>query len=102
MRPRSRCTNPPIIHATITNSVVIKTVVRISFFFLVVAGEFLASLQRHSEAAVQYVRAAELSPEDYELVVAAATALRQAERRQDAEHWYRIAVHLRPTVSFFY
>lgn len=48
---------------------------------------------------MQYVRAAELKPADYDLVVAAATALRQAERKADAERWYKKAVALRPTVS---
>lgn len=64
-----------------------------------VAGEFLAGQGRHREAAVQYVKAAELRPADYDLVVAAATALRQAERKNDAETWYKKAVALRPMVS---
>lgn len=67
-------------------------------FAYVCTGEFLASQGRHSEAAVHYVRAASLKSDDYELVVAAATALRQADRRTDAERWYRKAVAMRPLV----
>lgn len=63
------------------------------------SGEFLASHGRYKEAAGLYEKAAILRPRDYELAVAAATAMRQADRLQDAEYWYRKAVHLRPTVS---
>lgn len=45
-----------------------------------------------------YEKAAELRPEDHELAVAAATAMRQAVRYQDAERWYRKAVSIKPTV----
>ncbi|KAJ8959949.1 hypothetical protein NQ318_009381 [Aromia moschata] len=62
-------------------------------------GEFLASRRRHKEAANLYEKAAELRPEDHELAVAAATAMRQAVRYQDAERWYRKAVSIKPTVS---
>ncbi|KAJ8972847.1 hypothetical protein NQ314_000012 [Rhamnusium bicolor] len=62
-------------------------------------GEFLASRRRYKEAANLYEKAAELRPEDHELAVAAATAMRQAVRYQDAERWYRKAVSIKPTVS---
>jgi Flp pilus assembly protein TadD len=35
------------------------------------------------------MRAAEISPNDYQLVTAAATALRMLDRVQEAEWWYR-------------
>lgn len=60
----------------------------------------MASQGRHAEAAVHYVRAAELRADDYELAVAAATALRQADRRVEAERWYHRAVAMKPLVSF--
>lgn len=66
---------------------------------LFVSGEFLASRRRYKEAANMYEKAAELRPEDHELAVAAATAMRQAVRYQDAERWYRKAVSIKPTVS---
>lgn len=53
------------------------------------AAEFLSSVQRHSEAVEQRVYAAELAPNDYSMVVAAATALRLADRKAEAERWYR-------------
>jgi Flp pilus assembly protein TadD len=59
----------------------------------------LASRRRYKEAAVMYEKAAELRPRDYELAVAAATAMRQAGRHQEAERWYRTAVDLKPSVS---
>lgn len=46
-----------------------------------------------------YEKAAELRPRDYELAVAAATAMRQAGRQNDAEKWYRKAVSLKPQVN---
>lgn len=61
-------------------------------------GEFLASRRRYKEAAMMYEKAAELRPDDYELAIAAATAMRQAARYDDAERWYRKAVTLKPTV----
>lgn len=45
-----------------------------------------------------YEKAAELRDDDHELAVAAATAMRQAARYDDAERWYRKAVALKPTV----
>lgn len=56
----------------------------------------MTSASRHLEACEQRVRAAELSPNDYSLVVSAATALRLLEKKQEAEKWYRLAVKLRP------
>ncbi|PBC29918.1 Transmembrane and TPR repeat-containing protein [Apis cerana cerana] len=49
------------------------------------AGLFLTSQGRLSEAAEEQLRAAELSRSDYELSMAAASALRQAGRLEDAE-----------------
>lgn len=63
-----------------------------------IQGQFLSELERHSEAAVHYMRAAELAPQEYEAVVNAATALRQANRKSEAEKYYRQAVQLRPEV----
>ncbi|RZF44540.1 hypothetical protein LSTR_LSTR002313 [Laodelphax striatellus] len=59
-------------------------------------GQFLAELDRHSEAANQYLRATELAPKQYDLVLSAATALRQAGMNHQAENFYRKAVSLRP------
>ncbi|EFN60710.1 Transmembrane and TPR repeat-containing protein CG4341 [Camponotus floridanus] len=59
-------------------------------------GLFLTSQGRLVEAAEEQLRAAELSRSDYELSVAAASALRQADRRDEAEVWYRHAANLRP------
>lgn len=52
--------------------------------------EFLTLVSRKVEACEQRVRAAELSPTDYSLVVGAATALRLLDRKNDAEAWYRM------------
>lgn len=68
-------------------------------YTFIVSGEFLASRGRHKEAAGLYERAAELRPHDFELSVAAATAMRQAGRHQDAERWYRRAVIIKPSVG---
>lgn len=68
--------------------------------FTLFAGQFLSEMERHSEAAAHYVRAAELAPGEYEAVVNAATALRQADQKSEAEKYYRQAVKLRPEVSF--
>ncbi|KYQ53883.1 hypothetical protein ALC60_07176, partial [Trachymyrmex zeteki] len=57
---------------------------------------FLTSQGRLMEAAEEQLRAAELLRSDYELSVAAASALRQADRRDEAEVWYRHAASLRP------
>ncbi|XP_043487611.1 protein O-mannosyl-transferase TMTC2-like isoform X1 [Polistes fuscatus] len=59
-------------------------------------GIFLTSQGRLAEAAEEQLRAAELSRSDYELSVAAASALRQADRRDEAEIWYKHAANLRP------
>ncbi|KYN20678.1 hypothetical protein ALC57_06995 [Trachymyrmex cornetzi] len=59
-------------------------------------GLFLTSQGRLVEAAEEQLRAAELVRSDYELSVAAASALRQADRRDEAEVWYRHAASLRP------
>lgn len=58
--------------------------------FVCSAAEFLSSVQRHSEACEQRVHAAELAPNEYALVVSAATALRLADRKSEAERWYRL------------
>ncbi|XP_067622671.1 protein O-mannosyl-transferase Tmtc2 isoform X2 [Eurosta solidaginis] len=60
------------------------------------AGEFLTSQSRSEEALFYRIRAAELAPDDYALVVAAATALRLSDRKVEAESWYRKAVEMRP------
>uniref|UniRef100_A0A1B0DFN0 Uncharacterized protein n=1 Tax=Phlebotomus papatasi TaxID=29031 RepID=A0A1B0DFN0_PHLPP len=51
--------------------------------------EFLNAMSRHEEACEMRIRAAELSPNDYTLVVTAATALRLLDRKVEAEKWYR-------------
>lgn len=51
--------------------------------------EFLTSISRHEEACESRVRAAELSPNDYQLVTAAATSLRMLDRKHESEKWYR-------------
>lgn len=68
-----------------------------SIFYLI-SGQFLSELERHTEAASQYLRAIELAPDQYDLVLSGATALRQAGRNQQAEALYRKAVALRPQV----
>ena len=55
-----------------------------------IAAEFLTSVARHAEACEQRVKAAELSPNDYSLVVSAATGLRLSDRKVEAEMWYRM------------
>lgn len=47
-------------------------------------------MSRHIEACDQRVRAAELSPNDYSLVVSSATALRLLDRKLEAEKFYRM------------
>ncbi|XP_021933145.1 transmembrane and TPR repeat-containing protein 2-like [Zootermopsis nevadensis] len=59
-------------------------------------GQFLTRLERHAEAAAQYLRALELGPAQYDLVVRAATSLRQSGNGERAEHFYRVAAELRP------
>ena len=58
----------------------------VSFTF---SAEFLSSMSRNEEACEQRIKAAELSPNDYSLAVAAATALRLLDRKNEAEKWYR-------------
>ncbi|ENN80878.1 hypothetical protein YQE_02708, partial [Dendroctonus ponderosae] len=58
---------------------------------------FLVINRRYKEAANMYERAAELSIDDFELAVAAATAMRKAGRHEDAEKWYRQSVRMRPS-----
>lgn len=65
-----------------------------------VAGQFLTRLERHAEAAAQYLRALELGPAQYDLVVRAATSLRQSGNGERAEHFYRVAAELRPQVAY--
>ena len=64
-----------------------------------VSGQFLTELERHAEAAAQYVRAVELAPAQYDLVLSAATALRHAGHAQRAENFYRRAAELKPQVT---
>jgi protein O-mannosyl-transferase len=52
-----------------------------------------------SDTAQHYLRAAELAPEDYEIVFNAANALRQSGQNSEAEMFYRHAVTLRPQVG---
>lgn len=63
------------------------------------AGQFLSECERHAESAEQFVRAASLAPNEYEIVFNAANTLRQAGRHADAEQYYRAAVRIRPLVS---
>lgn len=46
-------------------------------------------MSRQEEACEQRIKAAELSPNDYSLAVAAATSLRLLDRKNEAEKWYR-------------
>jgi len=59
---------------------------------------FLLEQERYAEAAAQLVEAVALEPEDYDLTVTAATALRQAGVSLRAEDMYRKAATLRPRV----
>jgi Tfp pilus assembly protein PilF len=68
-------------------------------FGISVSGQFLTELERHAEAAAQYVRAVELAPAQYDLVLSAATALRHAGHAQRAENFYRRAAELKPQVT---
>jgi Flp pilus assembly protein TadD len=63
------------------------------------AGQFLLESSRYDEAAAEYERAAELTPDDVDAVLNAANALRQAGINDRAESYYRRAVQLQPTVS---
>ncbi len=66
---------------------------------MLLAGQYLGEIGRHTEAADNYVKAARLAPEDFELVFNTANALRQANRNDDAETFYKKAAKLRPNVS---
>lgn len=59
-------------------------------------------MSRHEEACESRMRAAEIAPNDYQLVTAAATALRMLDRVQEAERWYRQVSHeiLRNKIPF--
>lgn len=54
--------------------------------------------ERYAEAAAQLEEAVALEPEDYDLTVTAATALRQAGESLRAEDMYRKAAVIRPQV----
>lgn len=60
---------------------------------------FLSSQGRFKEAAREELRAAELARSDYELTMAAASSLHQADRNDEAETWYKHAASLRPHES---
>ncbi len=62
-------------------------------------GQYLGELGRHQEAAENYVKASQITPEDFELIFNTANALRQANRNEDAENHYKKAARLRPNVS---
>lgn len=61
-------------------------------------GVFLLEQERYPEAAAQLIEAVALEPDDYDLTVTAATALRQAGISFKAEDMYRKAATLRPKV----
>ena len=63
-----------------------------------ISGQFLAVQGRHSEAATAYITAATLAPNDYDIVVGAANALRQSGNNREAEVYYEKAVALRSQV----
>ncbi|XP_050307891.1 protein O-mannosyl-transferase TMTC2-like isoform X2 [Anthonomus grandis grandis] len=58
-------------------------------------GAFLTSGKRLTEAATMYERAAELSPTDCELAVAAAIAAQKAGKQKQAERWNRKCVGMK-------
>lgn len=60
------------------------------------SGMFLSSQNRLAEAARSQLKAAELARSDYELSVAAASALRHAGRHDESETWYKHAASLKP------
>lgn len=62
-------------------------------------GQFLSVQGRHSEAAESYVTAANLAPNDYDIIVGAANALRLSGDNAEAEMYYKKAVGLRPQAS---
>ena len=62
-------------------------------------GQYLGEVGRYTEAADNYVRATQFTPEDFELIFNTANALRQANRNDEAEKFYKKAAKLRPNVS---
>ena len=69
------------------------------FFLISSPGQYLGEVGRYTEAADNYVRATQFTPEDFELIFNAANALRQANRNDEAEKFYKKAAKLRPNVS---
>lgn len=61
-------------------------------------GQFFVDISRLHEGAESFVRAAHLAPDDFEAVFNAATTLREIKEMDQAEHFYRLAVRLRPDV----
>lgn len=72
------------------------------FDFSVFAGVFLLEQERYPEASAQLVEAVALEPDDYDLIVTAATALRQSGLSHRAEDMYRKAATIRPQVRTKY
>jgi len=62
-------------------------------------GQFFVDVSRLHEGAESFVRAAHLAPDDFEAVFNAATTLREIKEMDRAEHFYRLAVRLRPNVT---
>ena len=62
-------------------------------------GQYLGEVGRYAEAADNYVKATQFTPEDFELIFNTANALRQANRNEEAETYYKKAAKLRPDVS---
>ncbi|KAF8773539.1 Protein O-mannosyl-transferase TMTC2 like protein [Argiope bruennichi] len=58
--------------------------------------QFLSENERHAEAGGKF-NTPELGSRKYEIVFNAANALRKAGRNEEAEHYYKIAVKLRPS-----
>jgi tetratricopeptide (TPR) repeat protein len=88
----------PDVYKVLKTNILCHKIIQFCTLF-VCAGQFLSELERHDEAAQHYLRAAELAPEDYEIVFNAANALRQSGQNAEAEMFYRHAVTLRPQVG---
>ena len=84
------------LHVWLTDTQGIKLMSRI---FTSPPGQYLGEVGRYTEAADNYVRATQFTPEDFELIFNAANALRQANRNDEAEKFYKKAAKLRPNVS---
>ena len=84
--------------ASITTIIIVITIIIIDQL-AGIPGQFLLESSRYVEAAQEYIRAAELAPDDHDVIFSAANALREAGLNQQAEEYYRKAVHLRPLVS---